>query len=595
MAKTKRKTGMGKKDAIWNLKLLYSSAKDPAIEADMSDYEKACDQFRAKYDTPDKPYLNDANDIKAALSDYEELCKFDGKPYLYFFLLRDLKADNIDASAKISLIETRMAKAQSKITFFHIALGKISIEKQNEYLEQESLAHFHIFLKRIFELAKHMLTVPEENILSLKNITSNEMWTAANDKILSMKTIVWQKKTLPLARAFSLIPQTRNMKQRHALALEVNRALADVAPFSEAEINAVVTDKKIEDELRKYNTPEEATIEGYQNDPEVVERLIDVVTKNFKIAHRFYALKAKILKQKKLAYADRAVNIGNVQAKFSFEQTAEILMQRFGEINPIFREHLQQYLKKGQIDAKSKVGKTSGAYCLGTLNLPTFVLLNHNDDFRSFTTFAHEIGHAFHSELSKNRGPLYHRYSTSLAETASTLFESIARDTVMQSLSKKDRLVALHDKISDDIATIFRQIACYNMEKEMHAKIRTVGFASKEELCILHNKHMQAYLGPKFKLSQEEGLFFVQWGHIRRFFYVYTYAYGMLTSKALLRKFKADPSFWKSIEKFLEAGGKDSPENIMKEIGIDLKATNFFEEGIKEIESDIDEFEKLMK
>ncbi len=582
------------KDYIWNLSLLYASRNDPAIEKDMAGFEDACAQFSATYDVQDKKYLKDPEELHKALFDYEELNRFEGRPYMYFYYLRDMDASDTEATARLSLLMNRIAKAESKISFFTISLGKVDDEKKENFLKDERLNHFRVFLKRIFEYSRYRLSVKEENILNLKHLTSNEMWVSANDRILSMKTIVWKKKIIPISQAFSLIPQTKKTKDRYKLSSLVTTTLKSVSSFSEAELNAIVTDKKIDDELRGFKEPELPTIMGYHNDLEVVRNLIEVVTKHFPIAHRFYGIKAKLLKQKTLAYSDRAVSIGSVSTRFPFEASAEMLKNRFGGLNPKFKEYIDQYLSNGQIDAKPRVGKTSGAYCSGSLGNPTYLLLNHNDDYRSFTTFAHELGHAFHSELSKIRTPLYFSYSTSLAETASTLFESIARESIMAKLTPKERIIALHDKINEDIATIFRQVACYNFEKELHTQVREVGFLPKEEIVDLHNKHMAAYLGPKFKLMQDDGYFFVQWSHLRRFFYVYSYAYGMLTSKALLRKLKADPTFWGKIEQFLMSGGKDSPEAIMGEIGINLSSSGFFEEGIREIESDIIELETLL-
>jgi oligoendopeptidase F len=182
-----------------------------------------------------------------------------------------------------------------------------------------------------------------------------------------------------------------------------------------------------------------------------------------------------------------------------------------------------------------------------------------------------------------------------LAETASTLFQSLALEAVYESLSDSEKIVLLHDKINDDISTIFRQIACFTFEQDLHAGIRAKGFLSQEEISEIHNKNMKTYLGPVFTLHPDDGYMFVQWSHIRRFFYVYSYAYGMLVTKAFLRRYKQDPSFWSSIEKFLAAGGKDSPEHILKEIGIDVSEAGFWEEGLKEIEDDIIKLEKLTK
>ena len=95
------------------------------------------------------------------------------------------------------------------------------------------------------------------------------------------------------------------------------------------------------------------------------------------------------------------------------------------------------------------------------------------------------------------------------------------------------------------------------------------------------------------KLKESDGYFFVQWSHIRRFFYVYTYAYGDLVSKALYAKYKKDPAFIQKIKQFLSAGSSKSPYDIFKDIGIDTSDPKFFEDGIKEIEKDIIRLEKL--
>ena len=203
------------------------------------------------------------------------------------------------------------------------------------------------------------------------------------------------------------------------------------------------------------------------------------------------------------------------------------------------------------------------------------------------------MGHAFHTELSKSQGILYHSYSLSLAETASTLFETLALDAILEKLSLKEQIIVLHDKISDDISTIFRQIACFNFELELHNTIREKGYISKEEIADIHNRNMKAYLGLLFDLKEDDGYFFVHWSHIRNFFYVYTYAYGQLVSKALISKYYRDKNFWKSIERFLSAGGKATPEEILEEIGVSVHSGGIWKEGLKQIEKDIDKLEKL--
>lgn len=145
-----------------------------------------------------------------------------------------------------------------------------------------------------------------------------------------------------------------------------------------------------------------------------------------------------------------------------------------------------------------------------------------------------------------------------------------------------------------DISTIFRQIACFNFELELHENIRKEGQVNRSAIAKLLQKHMRAYTGKSMEVTEDDGYFYVTWSHIRRFFYVYSYAYGQIVSRALYEKWKSDSSYSKKIEQFLSAGRSMSPKDIFKSIGITIDKT-FFETGLKAIEADIIKLEKLAK
>jgi len=589
------KTTRGLTSSTWNLGLLYKSVKDPKIEEDVVSIEKLIGDFASRFDVSDKSYLKDKEALLIILTEYDKLQEkiTDFRPMSYLVSLKDIDSKNTEAISKISLITDRLTKAENKLLFFEISIGTISTELKKDILSDGKFEHYRVLLSRIFDDAKYRLSVPEERILELKSLPAYDMWLLMNQRILSDLKIKWKGKYIPYSQASNLVVSLPKSKDRENLDKEISKEIKRVSPVAEAEMNAIVTNKKINDSLRGYNNAYDATIRGYRNEPETVLALANEVTKSFPIAHRFYKIKARLIKQKRLHYYDRSAEIGRIKRKFDFRESTKILLEIFGSLNPIYKKTLDEYVKNGQIDSHPRMGKTGGAYCRGAYSEPSYILLNHADDFRSFKTYAHEMGHAFHTLLSRSQGPLYVDYSTALAETASTLFESIALDSIFDTLSDREKMIALHDEINNNIATVFRQIACFNFEKNIHESVRTKGFLSKEELANMHNKHMKAYLGPVFDLTEDDGLFFVGWPHIRRFFYVYSYAFGLLVSKALLRKYKQDKSFWSSIERFLSAGGKDSPENILLKIGIDVRKPDFWREGLAEIEADIDMLEKL--
>lgn len=581
----------------WDLNLLYSDKNsETEIRADLAKSRKLFADFNRKYAGKDD-YLNDENKLFKVLTDYESLIgeTLVEKPYLYYYYKTDLNAFDTDSVAKRNLMEAEYTKQINEILFLETKFATISGVNQQKFLKSKKLAHFNYFLKNIFRKSAHTLSEKEEKILNLKTLTSYSLWISGTEKILNEAEVNWKNKKIPLNQALLTVRELETTERRKLYRL-INQKLLEISPFAENELNAIVLDKKNVDEIRNYKKPYSETIIGYQNDEKTVETLVKVVNENMKIAHRFFKVKAKLLGLKKLEYADRWGKIGKINKKFEFDEALKITKTGFGEVNKIYSDILENFIQNGQIDVFPKKGKTSGAYCSPAINFPTLVLLNHNDDLNSVTTLAHEMGHAIHSELShKHQTNLYKHHTISVAEVASTLFENFVFDNVIQTLNDKEKIIALHDRISDSIATIFRQIACFNFELKLHTIIREKGFVTKAEIAKLMNIEMKKYLGGAFDLQDDDGYFFVTWSHIRRFFYVYSYAIGKLTSDALYNNYKKDKNFEIKIREFLSAGGQNSPEGIFKNIGIDITKPEFFRAGLKEVEEQIIKLEKLTK
>ena len=594
------KTNISNMSTEWNLKLLYVSAGDPALEKDIYTYEKACISFEKKYknkithgtEDVNNSYFSNLNNLIEALKEYELFYNMPGasKAYAYFNYRKDINSADQEAESMLNKLSQRLTAAGNKLLFFEIALGKIPKDAQKKILASQDFKHFKYFLERLFLTATYNLTEAEEKILNLKSLPARAMWTQGQEKLLNSQIVKYKGKELPLPAAQNLFSELPT-QERRKLDAEISNVLKNISHFAESEINAVYTDKKINDELRGFKNPYSATILQYQNDEKSIVNFVETVTKYFTISHRFYKLKAKLLKENKLEYADRAAKVGEIKVKLSFGDCLKILQSAFGKVNPAYVEILNKYIKQGQIDVFPKQGKRGGAYCSSNIGLPTFVMLNHVGNLKSLKTFAHEMGHAIHAEFSKSQPALYEGHTISVAEVASTLFENFAFEEVFEKLSDQEKVLALHDKINDTIGTIFRQIACFNFELELHTIIRKEGSISKENIAKLHNKHMKTYLGPLFDMKEDDGYFFVSWPHLRYSFYVYSYAYGELISRALYKNYKQDPAYIAKIENFLAAGGSKSPEKIFKDIGIDTSKPEFFVDGLKSIEEDIKKLE----
>ena len=576
----------------WNLKLLYKSDDDPQIEKDLMKIERTCLDFERKY--RDQPFTASPEALAKVLREIEELDRVvDGqKPWWYFTLKTHLNSEDTRSAAKATKYAQRITQASNRIKFFGLAVAKIPTEDQKKFLTHPALEPYIYDLTKIFNNAKFLLSEGEEQLNDLLSQTSYTMWVDTQERLLNQQTIKHKGVNIPIVKALGQLADLPK-KEREEVYLKISLALKSISYLSEGELNAVYNYKKLLDERRGFEKPYSATILSYENDERSIENFVSLISKHFKIAHRFYALHAKLLGQKKLTLADRNVNIGKIKTKFDFPTSVSILRSIFGQVDKEYLTLFDKFLANGQIDTYPKKGKRGGAYCWGMLELPTFLLLNHVNDVRSLETLAHEFGHAIHTELSKQQPPRYQGYSTATAEVASTFFEQLVSTEIESYLPAKEKITLLHNKIMGDISTIFRQIACFNFELELHERIRKAGQVAKEEIASLMLKHLKSYLGPAVTLSPNDGYFFVYWSHIRKFFYVYTYAYGQIISRALYEKWQKNPKYATEIKKFLSAGGSMSPEAIFKSIGIDTSRASFFETGLRGIERDIERLQKL--
>lgn len=585
---------MAKIKTKWDLSIFYKSGTDPQIRKDVDSVKRATILFEKKYANVDD-YLKDEDKLLIALKDYEKLLLQDGsKPIQYFYYRKDLNGRDLEAEANLNKLISELTEYENKILFFGLKLGKIEKSLQAKFLKSERLSKYHYLLKKTFEMSKYNLAEPEEKILNLKNLPSYGLWVNGVEKAISKKTVKFKGRQMSIGEAQYQVANC-NTKDRRILRNKIAEEIKLVSDFAESELNAIVLNKKIGDELRGFKHPYSSTILGYENNEESILNLVSTVTKSFGISNRFYDIKKKLLKLNILEYCDRSAKIGKTKKKISFEQAYKILHPILKEADYEYADILDKMLSNGQIDVYPRLGKTGGAYASSSTNVPTVVLLNHTDDFKSLMTFAHEIGHAIHSELSKNQPVIYEGYVTPVAETASTFFEQMVFDTIFEKLSNKEKTIALHDKIQGDIETIFRQIAAFNFEVELHENIRAKGSLSVDDIGELHNKHMKSYLGSSVKMQKIDGLNFITWSHFRRFFYVYAYAYGQIISKALYEKFKKDRNFGDKIKEFLSAGGSKSPDDIFMDIGIDTTKPDFFNNALLSIDDDIRKLEKLTK
>ncbi|MDA8084739.1 MAG: M3 family oligoendopeptidase [Nitrospiraceae bacterium] len=592
-----RRTKEKSKPYEWDLSPLMKSDDDPRIEKNLRDVERESRLFIDKWQGR-TDYLREPLVMKEALDEYERwrrTCGSDGDAGYYFWLRAQQDMNDPALKARLNRAEDFSRKIENDMQFFHLRISRIPKNRQKRFLGHPALEPYRYFLERIFEEAAHLLSEPEEKIMNLKSATSYSGWTRMTAGFLAReeRQVLLEngKKGTRTLSAISSLASHKTKKVRDVAALAFDSIMAQYADVAEAEMNAVLANKKTDDDLRGFTRPDQSRHLSDDIGSDVVDTLVRTVSDRFSVAGRFYALKARLMKVTRLAYHERNVEYGNITIKYPYGKAMRLVGKVMQDLDKDFAEIFRSFADNGQFDAYPRKGKGGGAFCAHHLaSQPTYILLNHTGTLHDVLTIAHELGHGINNELvRRSRHALYFGTPTSTAEVASTFMEDFVLHEILGRSDDDARLSIMMMKLNDDVSTIFRQVACYRFEQELHESFRQKGYLSKDEIGSIFQGHMAAYMGDAVEQSKGSRYWWVYWSHIRYFFYVYSYASGLLISKSLQRSVKQNPAFISKVKEFLSAGLSESPRNIFGRLGVDIADKAFWSRGIDEVEALLEE------
>ena len=585
----------------WDLSLLYKDENDLKIESDFENVEKNSYVFINKWKDRED-YLNDEKILKEALDEYEVWARNYGccsSQSYYFWLRISVDQNNGDLKAKYNKINDLSTKIRNDVSFFELNIGKISKENQNLFLNSIVLKDYKNFLNNIFNNSKYWLSLQEEKIMNLKDKTSSENWANLMDELLSKEErSVFNGESFENKNFSSIIGEitNKNKEIRDSAFNAINDILLKNSHIAEIEFNSVLEDHRINKKIRGFERFDSERQNSDNIDSNTVDCLIDSVSNNFNIPREFYELKAKLFGVDKLNYNERGLEYGSISKEYDYKESVDLVKEVFNNIDSEFYNILLKLLD-GHIDVFSRKGKSDGAFCAtGSVKDPVYIMLNHNNKLNDVLTIAHECGHAINDYfMIDKQNSLNFGNSLAIAEVASTFFEDFVLEKILEKADDELRLAIMMMKLNGDVSTIFRQAAFYKFETEVHSKSEENGYLSKEEIGTIFQKQMKDYMGDFINHSAGTENWWVYIGHFRRPFYVYSYASGLLISKAMQNNLKKDKLFISKIKEFLAAGVSKSPKDVFLDMGIDISNEEFWNNGIEEVKKLLEETKKLAK
>jgi len=195
-------------------------------------------------------------------------------------------------------------------------------------------------------------------------------------------------------------------------------------------------------------------------------------------------------------------------------------------------------------------------------------------------------------------------YAIFVAEVASTLNENLLLHHML-ARTKDDatRLALLGNYLDGVKGTLFRQTQFADFELAMHQKAERGETLTGENLSKLYLETVRTYYGHAKGVCQVDELLAVEWAFIPHFhnaFYVFQYATSFVASTALARGILEEAGKGQSTAKrdaylaMLAAGGSKYPIELLRGAGVDMTTSQPFDATIAEMNSTMDEMEKIL-
>jgi oligoendopeptidase F len=592
----------------WDLEPLVEGEGPTGVERRLADALERAQAFAARYAGALEQL--DSEGLREAMQELAIVHDLVGRAGTYAALRFSTDTADPANGALLGLAQQRGTAIETTLLFFELEWAALEDARAEALLDGEGLDFCRHYLRNARRYRDHLLSEPEEKILSEKSLTGAGAWTRLFEELTSAIDVRLpapgprgepgqaaagggERVALDVALSRLSLP---DRELRRSTAQAVTESLAPGLRTRAFLFNTLLADKGVDDRLRSYPHWLAARNLANEASDESVRALIEAVRGRYEIARRWYRLKAKLLGVERLADYDRMASVTEDEVSFPFSQAREIVLDCYSSFSPELGDVARRFFDEQRIDAPVRPAKRGGAFCASAVpSVQPYVLLNYTARRRDVLTLAHELGHGVHFALAARQGIFHQGTPLTLAETASVFGETVVFARLLEEdSSPASRLALLAENLEDTIATVFRQVAMNRFEDLVHTARREDGELSVERFGELWADSQGEMLGDSVELTDGYRSW---WSYIPHFIgspgYVYAYAYGQLLALSVYERYEQTGA--ELVPRYLEllaAGGSRSPEELGQIVGIDLADPGFWEAGLDLVERQLQDAEQ---
>ena len=584
----------------WDLSDLFASHDDPQINSTLAECHKQAQAFAERYRStiavaggPGPDHLLTAiREIETLDENLRRVGTFANLLYAADTLQPEIR----DLKERVELAATEIGNL---VLFFDLEWMDLPDDVAERLLAHPTLAGYRHYLLRLRQFRPHRLSEPEERLLNERDNTGRRalgrLFTELTTSLRFPLERGGRRETLTMSEVLALAHDKDREVRRRAY-----ETLFEILSSHELVLTSVyetlTQDHLTMDRLRKFAHPMEERHLDNEIDQEAVEQMVAVTEANYGIAQAYFRLKARLLGVPRLPLFDQYAPVSDALPACRFDRAQEMILGAFGTFSPDFQHIARQFFEQHWIDPEIRQGKQGGAFCASpTPGLHPYVLCNYADNLRDVMTVAHELGHGLHGWLARKQTLFNYGTPLTTAETASVFGEFLVFDHLVQTQEDPQvQLALICGKIEDICATVFRQNVLTRFEQAVFER-RKNGRLTAGAICQAWVEANGRYYGDAVEMT--EGYRW-GWAYIPHFihtrFYCYSYVFGELLVLSLYRQYKEEgPAFVPKYTRLLEAGGSDSPEILLKPLGVNFHDPTFWQKGFEEIRGLVKRAEQL--
>lgn len=585
----------------WNLDGLYQSFEDEAFVNDL----KKCTTMAENWNLDITALLE--SDFKPVDIIETFMLKAEGLQ-LAFAPIQSFASLSFSANSKnttaLKTIQT-LQSLQSLMVEGSIKFQSwlCNLENLDSYIESsEFLTSYKNYFEQIKMNQKYKLDETQESIISQMRQTGSKAWETLQKKtsssIVEKVMVDGQEKELPLQQIRNLAFEKDAALRKAGFEAEM-KAYKKHDEVSAASLNGIKGESLTLCQLRGYDSPLDKTLKNSRMKKESLDAMLSAMRDAFPKFRAYYHAKAKRLgHEKQLPFYDVVAPITDSNISMSFAEGKDLVLKQFKTFSIELHDFAKVAFDQHWIDVAPRAGKSGGAFCARVPSLKeSRILLNYTGKLNNVITLAHELGHGFHNYNLFNENLFYMTSPMPLAETASIFCETIVKEAILKDASKEEKLGILEIAIQGYAQVIVDIYSRYVFETNLFEKRKHGPLAVEDIKELMRDAQKEAY-GDGLN---DDILHPYMWMNKTHYyipdmdFYNFPYAFGLLFAKGLYAQYqKEGEAFVPKLNLLLSSTGKMNVEEVAQLAGIDITNRAFWDESLKIIFKEIDEFLSLV-